>query len=232
MNIHVLQHVEFEDSGYILEWGNKHSHTFSYSRLYQKPEFPQMEDFDLLLIMGGPMNIYEHEKYSWLKKEKQFILQSIESGKMVLGICLGAQLIADVLGAKVSRGQQKEIGWFNVVLSDTAKHSTLFKNFPHEFTAFHWHGDTFETPEQASHIASSIACFNQAFEYKNRVAGLQFHLEATSESINKLLVNCADELTEGSFIQSSAVIKSSNCTASANKLMEILLTNMEALYSV
>lgn len=227
MRIHVIQHVEFENHGHILKWGEEHGHSFSYSLLYQKTYFPQIAEFDFLLIMGGPMNIDEDETYSWLKAEKEFIRASIESDKKVLGICLGAQLIADVLGAKVYKGNEKEIGWFEVKLTKDSRKSKLFQNLPKSFTAFHWHGDTFDIPLDANHMAYSDACLNQAFEYKGRVVGLQFHLEATKAGVKNLLVNCANEILPGKCIQKASEIESITSPISpANKIMEKLMENM------
>ena len=140
-----------------------------------------MSDFDWLIILGGPMNIYEEDKYPWLSKEKEFIHQAIASDKIVLGICLGAQLMADVLGGKVQRNVHREIGWFPVKLMPESKASRIFRVLPEEFMALHWHGDTFELPPGAVHTAESQACKNQAFEL-GKAIGLQFHLESSLDS--------------------------------------------------
>ncbi len=120
----------------------------------------------------------------------------------MLGVCLGAQLISDVLGGKVTANANKEIGWFKVKLTPEAKQSPAFKSLPPEFTAFHWHGDTFSIPPGAKCMASSEATANQAFEYDNgRVVGLQFHLESTDDGINRLTKNCGDDIKPGKFVQ-------------------------------
>lgn len=106
-----------------------------------------MKDFDWLIIMRGSMNIYEEEKYPWLAVEKKFIARTIESGKIVLGICLGSQLIADVLGGRVSRNKYRELGWFPVTLTKEAKDSPVFSALPARFNVFQWHGDTFKIPQ-------------------------------------------------------------------------------------
>ncbi|MCG8378009.1 MAG: type 1 glutamine amidotransferase, partial [Proteobacteria bacterium] len=113
MNIHFLQHVPFEGLGSIENYINEKSHHLSCSRLYLDQELPSVNDLDWLFVMGGPMGIYDEDQYPWLDREKKFIKQCIDSGKIVLGFCLGAQLIADVLGAKVYKNQYREIGWFN-----------------------------------------------------------------------------------------------------------------------
>ena len=143
--------------------------------------------------MGGPMGVYDESVYPWLAEEKAFIKQIIAQNKPVLGICLGAQLIAEVLGAHVRKNDQREIGFFPLTGDG--------KIFPAEFMAFHWHGDTFGIPDGAVHLASSAACKNQAFIYRDKVLALQFHLETTDESLLSLYEHCQNEITGGPFIQ-------------------------------
>ena len=189
MKLHWLQHVPFEGLGIIEEWAEASGFEISCTRLFAGGRLPEIETFDWLVVMGGPMGIYDYEDHPWLAAEKQFIKTAIEADKTVLGICLGAQLIADVLGAKVYPGPQKEIGWFPIQRAEGAP-----KIIPDQLTAFHWHGDTFEIPDGAVRLASSEACKNQGFVYNDRVAALQFHLETTPESMEALIENCADEL--------------------------------------
>ncbi len=117
------------------------------------------------------MNIYEEDRFSWLAREKIFIKDAIDAGKIVLGVCLGAQLIASVLGAKIHRNQYPEIGWFDVRLTDAARKSRVFKWLPERFTVFHWHGDTFDLPPGATGIAESDACMNQALSTMDGSSG-------------------------------------------------------------
>lgn len=210
MRIHYLQHVPFEDLANIEIWAKNRGHSISVTRLFLNEELPEADQFDWLIIIGGPMNIYEEAEYPWLITEKNFIRESIDAGKIILGICLGAQLIADVLGGKVSRNKYKEIGWFPVSKTLEAKDSVFFKSIPDEFMAFHWHGDTFEIPPGALRLAESSACKNQAFEYGGRILGLQFHLESSKESIQRLIENCRDELACGKYIQDEPEILNQN----------------------
>jgi len=200
MRIHYLQHVPFEDLASIKAWAKDRGHDLSQTLLFRDDPFPDTQDFDWLIIMGGPMNIYEHEKYPWLIREKEFIRRAIAEGKIVLGICLGAQLMADVLGGRVQRNKHREIGWHQVQLTPEAKASPVFQVLPENFMAFHWHGDTFENPPGAVRMAKSLACKNQAFQL-GKAVGLQFHLESSRDSIDHLLQNCAEELTEGQYVQ-------------------------------
>ena len=147
------------------------------------------------------MNVYQEAEYPWLAAEKAFIATAIGAGKAVLGICLGAQLIAAVLGGPVSKGAQPEIGWYPVELTPEGRGLPLFAAFPVRFTALHWHGDTFSIPPGATHVASSAACANQAFAYDGgRVVGLQFHLEETRESLAQLVDNAGGELVQDDWI--------------------------------
>lgn len=201
MNIHYLQHVPFEGLGSIEHWLREAGHTSSCTHLYSNDPFPDLEMIDLLLILGGPMNIYEMDQYPWLDKEKVFIKKVIDNNKPVLGICLGAQLIADVLGAKVTSGKYREIGWFPVKIDNLVSNSTIRKIFPDQLEVFHWHTDTFDIPPSADLLYSSSACKNQAFLYRNKVLGLQFHFETTLESAQNLVLHCSDELVKGKYIQ-------------------------------
>lgn len=207
MNIHYLQHVPFEGLGSIATWAAKGNHPVTATRLYQDDPLPSLSALDWLIILGGPMNIYQDDQYPWLIREKQFIAQAIQAGKTVVGICLGAQLIADVLGAKVYPGAEKEIGWFPLQRDNRAASSPIFDALPPQLTTFHWHGDTFDIPVGATCLASSEACPHQGFMYGERVLALQFHLEATPESVQALLEHCADEVVPGRYIQTPTDIQ-------------------------
>ena len=148
----------------------------------------------------------------------------IDAGKSVLGICLGAQLIADVLDARVYPGPQKEIGWFPIRRAEGAPDI-----IPEKLTVFHWHGDTFEIPAGATRIASSAACINQGFVYNDRVVALQFHLETTPESMEALIENCANELTDAPFIQTAEQMRGNiSSIADINAAMDNLLNALFA----
>jgi GMP synthase-like glutamine amidotransferase len=202
MKIHYLQHVPFENPGSILVWAQNNGHGVSNTLLYQNEPFPEQTDFDWLIVMGGPMNIYEEEKYSWLTREKRFIKEAIEHKKVVIGLCLGSQLIADVIGGKVTQNPHREIGWFSVRLCEAARKNPLFSFLPHEPVVFQWHGDTFSTlPEEAELVAESDACAHQAFVYRSRIFGFQFHLENTMPIIERLVENCREEIIPGEYVQ-------------------------------
>ncbi|MBN1235622.1 MAG: type 1 glutamine amidotransferase [Methanotrichaceae archaeon] len=229
MKIHYLQHVPFEGPANIEAWAKSRGHDLSGTRLFSDEKLPELANFDWLIVMGGPMNIYEHDKYPWLVREKEFIGQAIARSKIVLGICLGAQLMADVLSGIVQRNEYREIGWFPVELTEEAKASPLFAALPERFTALHWHGDTFEIPAGAMRAAESQACPNQAFVL-GKAVGLQFHLESSQSSIASLLQNCADELTEGPYVQKpDELLAQPDQYSQIRGLMERFLDNMESL---
>jgi GMP synthase-like glutamine amidotransferase len=201
MRIHWLQHVDFEGLGSIEEWVRQKGHALSCTRLFAGEHVPALDVFDLLIVMGGPMGVHDQEKYPWLQGEKAFLRRVIAAAKPVLGVCLGAQLLADVLGARVFANEEKEIGWFPVERASTVPEQ-LESVLPLRQKVFHWHGDTFSLPEQAIQLYSSAACTNQAFVYKERVIGLQFHLEVSPESVATLIENCRAELLVAPWIQS------------------------------
>jgi len=201
MRLHTLQHVPFEGLGSIEAWAQAAEFQVSATRLYTQDRLPALDEIDWLVVMGGPMNIYEDIQHPWLKQEKAFIRRAIAKGKMVLGICLGAQLIADVLGAKVYANPCKEIGWFPVYKTKDAARTTLSDVMPDTMEVLHWHGDAFDLPADAIHLARSEACVNQGFVYQDRVIGLQFHLETTVPGLQNLITYCKHEIDDSRFVQ-------------------------------
>lgn len=201
MRIHALQHVPFEALGSIEPWAREAGHALATTHLYRGDPLPSVSDLDLLVVLGGPMSVHDEARFAWLVGEKRFIERTIAAGRRVLGICLGAQLIAQVLGARVHTAAEKEIGWFAVEATAAARTAALFQGFPRRLEAFHWHGDTFDIPAGAVHVARSAACAHQAFTFAERVVGLQFHLETTPDGARELIAHGIDELVAGPFIQ-------------------------------
>lgn len=228
MRIHCLQHVPFEDPGAVGAWAASKGHPLTVTALFRGDPLPPVADLDLLVVLGGPMNVYEEEDYPWLRAEKRLIGEAVDGGKKVLGICLGAQLMAEVLGAAVTRMREKEIGWFPVELTEDGLRADLFASLPRRFTAFHWHGDTFSLPPKSVRVAGSEACENQAFLYGDRVVGLQFHLESTRESVIRLVEHCGADLADGPYVQRpEAMLLPAHRFLEVNGLMSAILDRME-----
>jgi GMP synthase-like glutamine amidotransferase len=204
MRAHYLQHVPFEGLGSIEAWLRTRGATLTGTRLFLGEPLPNAGHIDLLVAMGGPMSVNDEIELPWLRSEKQFIRDEIARGTAVLGICLGAQLIASALGASVYRNKAKEIGWFPIQAVPTP--AGAFK-FPAHCNVFHWHGETFDLPAGALRLARSPACDNQAFQLNRNVIALQFHLETTPASANALIEHCQDDLIPGPFVQSAAELR-------------------------
>jgi GMP synthase-like glutamine amidotransferase len=224
MKVHVLQHVPFEDVGSMASWFEERGAVLSYTRFFGDPTLPALNGLDLVIAMGGPMSVNDESDLAWLRPEKRFIGDAVARGVPVLGVCLGAQLIASALGSRVYRNLQKEIGWFQI--EATPAPEGPFR-LPEKCTVFHWHGETFDLPTGAVRLAKSAACENQAFQIGRHVIGLQFHLETTPESAGAILDHCKGELVPGGpYVQSESELREVPDTAYAkiNRLMARVLS--------
>jgi len=202
MRIHCLQHVPFEGPDQIQAWADQRQYTITRTHLYKGEPLPDPDTFDLLLIMGGPMSANDDYRIPWMKPEKDFIGKVMLKRRKVLGICLGAQILASILGARVYSTGGREIGWFPIQLDPPNVRGTPLSVLDQETYAFHWHGDTFDLPEGATHLARSKACENQAFAYGPTIIGLQFHLEVSFAQIQRLIEACSEDLlTRGLYVQ-------------------------------
>lgn len=222
MRAHVLQHVPFEGLGSIEDWLNQHQATTTWTRFYQSAALPSVEDVDLLIALGGPMSVNDTQELPWLVEEKKFVAAAIRAGKSVLGICLGAQLIASALGQRVYPGPNKEIGWFPIQATTGAPGSFAF---PATCDVFHWHGETFDLPDGAVQLARSTGCEHQAFQLGPRCIGLQFHLETTPVSAEAIITHCRHEVVVGRYVQSEVDMLSTGVEryAGINRLMTEVL---------
>ena len=173
------------------------------------------------------MSVNDEDEFPWLVQEKRFIRDIIENGRAVLGICLGAQLIASAIGASVYRNSAKEIGWFPIQRAPSTD-SSIFR-FPTSLEVFHWHGETFDLPSGAILLAKSTACENQAFQLGRSVIGLQFHLETTPEAAREIVSNCRDELVASQYVQTEEVILSAKPEKyeSINRIMSDVLSFLQ-----
>ena len=206
LNIRCLMHVPFEGPAIITDWIGKRNHILKYTRFYEGDPLPDASSVEMLVIMGGPMNVFDFHIHPWMQDEIEWVTSYISTGKPVLGICLGAQIIAAALGVEVHPGKHREIGWHNLQFLPSLGDYRIWQDLPATRKVFHWHGDTFPIPKGATRIASSHAFPNQGFIYNNRVLALQFHLEVTPASVKDLVDNCRDELVPGPYIQSEEEI--------------------------
>jgi GMP synthase-like glutamine amidotransferase len=227
IRIHYFQHVAHEGLGSIEEWISKSGHSLTATKFFEDVRVPEISDIDWLIIMGGPMSVNDEEQFPWLADEKKFIRKAIDAGKTVLGICLGSQLVSAALGARVYQNTEKEIGWFDIEMSPLAKADNLFSDMGSRLKVFHWHGDTFDLPENAIHLACSAGCKNQAFIYKGKVLALQFHLEPTLDLLLKMIETGRNELTTGKYVQTEReLLNNKQLMESNRKILFALLTKL------
>ncbi len=204
MRIVCLMHVPFEGPGAIAEWAAARGHALARVDAW-RGEFPDPAESDLLVVLGGPMSADDTLRHPWLAEEKAFIGRCVDGGALTLGICLGAQLLAQVAGGSVRRAGEAEIGWYPVTLRPAASRVPYFVGWPETFVAGHWHGDTFDLPDGVETLASSEITPNQAFVTPNgRALGLQFHLEWTPEALRALTIADPEDLAHpGPWIMSA-----------------------------
>jgi len=228
VRVHYIQHVPFEDLGCIEPYLIKRGHELDRTQMYLGEPLPIIEEIDWLIVLGGPMGVDDEFRYSWLFQEKIFIREVIEAGKLVFGICLGAQLVANVLGANVFKNGNREIGWFPIECSPKINETILGNVLPQKMDVFHWHGDMFEIPDGATHLASSQACPNQGFILDNHIIGFQFHLETTMKSVIALIDNGRNELDGSQFVQTeSEILKDKSKFDQTNSIIHSVLEKLE-----
>ena len=186
----VFQHVANKILGTLNPTLKAHKLNMRYVNFERTPDDqPSMQKYNGLIILGGHMGVYEADKYKHIKVEMQLIEEALKKNIPVLGICLGAQLLAHVLGSDVKKHQEKEIGWCDINLTDNGQKDALLSHFRPTEKVFQLHGDTFDIPKTAVHLASSPICDGQAFRYGDKVYGFQFHLEADQAMIQRWLDN-------------------------------------------
>lgn len=210
----------------IASWLERCGHRITFSRMYGRIPASFPHDAEFLVIMGGPMGVNDEDRFPWLPDEKRYIREAVRDGKNILGVCLGAQLIASALGSRVYPNPVKEIGWYPVFAVSNNSHPGI--RFPESIDVFHWHGDTFDLPDGAIHLAQSETCVNQAFQVGETVLGLQFHPEATPQSVSELVAHCRDELIPSATIASEEDILAvpADKYVAANAFMEDILSSL------
>jgi GMP synthase (glutamine-hydrolysing) len=229
LRIHWLQHVPFEGLGYIGPWAERHGHALSCTRLHAADPLPAPDAFDWLIVMGGPMGVYEADRYPFIAAEIELIRAAIHAGKRVLGICLGAQLMAAALGARVYPAAQKEIGWFDVEPAPESAGSPFGDALSGPLTVFHWHGDTFDLPAGAVPLAHSRVCAQQAFGYGPRALAVQFHPEMDPAGVAALVDEFGARLRPGASVDSGdRMLAGQAHFAPARRLLDTWLDRLAA----
>ena len=182
----ILKHIGSEGPGTLQDYLVEKKISFKTIELWKNEKFPEnMDGVSGVVVMGGPMNVYEEDKFPFLKDEDEFIKKIIEKNIPYLGICLGAQLLAKAAGAKVYKASHEEIGWYKAFLTIDGSTDALFNHIPEEIDVFHWHGDTFDIPLGGVLLERGDIVRNQAFRVKKSAYGLQFHIEADEKIIDK-----------------------------------------------
>ncbi len=195
MTVTIIKHIDIEGPGTIGGFLEENDISYNVIDVFNEEPLPNsISDVSSVIVLGGPMNVYEEDIYPFLKQEDEFLKEVIEKELPTLGFCLGAQLIAKAKGALVKKNPQKEIGWFQVSLTEGGSSDPLFQGFQEEFDVFQWHGDTFDIPDGALKLAESDLCPNQAYRIGNNIYGLQFHVEVTDEMIYQWIDAYKDEI--------------------------------------
>lgn len=224
MKIHCLQHSHLGGEIYLPIWAAEKGHEWVTSIVPASQSLPDPEDLDCLVVLGGPMSAWDEGKHPWLAAEKRLLESLIEAEKPILGICLGAQLLAGVLGARTYAGEHKEIGWQRVEATLESRSHPVGVALPDAFETFLWHGDSFDIPHGATHIARSAAFESQAFVW-NRVLALQFHLEVQPDWVQRIAARDAGELVASEYVQSRDAVlgQPMDLYRANNAIMERLL---------
>ncbi len=206
MRAHVLQHVNFEGPGTIVHWLLNAGYQVGVTRFDLGEALPEVSSIDFLVVMGGPMSVNDDARHPWLSAELDFVRSSLRNGTRILGVCLGAQLLAKAAGAAVYPNAEPEIGWFPIEPVDAGRDDEVFR-FSASADVFHWHGDTFDLPTGAVHLARSQGCEHQAFQLGTSALGLQFHIETTPDLVDGLITHGRNELVPRRWVQDEALIR-------------------------
>ncbi len=230
MRLHLLEHEPFYiRRSNITLWAEKKGYSVDCTDVFKGANLPSQKNFDWLIVLGGFQHAWEERKHPWLKAEKAFISDALSKDKIMLGICFGAQLLAEALGGRVFSNEKEEIGWYEVTVSEEGIDSFLLKSVPPKFLTFHWHSDHFTLPPHCSRLAFSKPTANQAFIADNcRAAGLQFHPEYTIEQVRYFANEYGHEWRKDRYVAGKdAVLSQSGQITDTYWLMERLLDNMQ-----
>jgi|GEM_PF-39449 len=224
MSVLVIQHVEDESIGYIEDIFTDFGIGFKVIRMFEREDIPNTDESDALIVLGGPMNVYEEDRYPYLIRLNDAIFKFVCEDKPYLGFCLGAQLLAKALDTPVRKSKKREIGNFEVNLTEAGREDRLFSGFDETFPVFQWHEDTFDIPEGAIKLAESKLCSNQAFRFKNAY-GVQFHLEVTPKMLKRWMDDYEYELNNERIDPSNMISKFIEHVEVYKELLQQMLSN-------
>ena len=218
-------HVPYEGLGSLEYYFVSRGWELSVTRWFAGERAPEMSQIDLLIVMGGPMNVGDEQEHPWLLQEKRAIEQALRLGVPAMGVCLGGQLLATVMGAEVKRNQHTEIGWFPLRW-EVDPQNALLTDLPAVVTPFHWHSDTFDIPSGATRFASSEACAHQGFFVESKVLALQFHFAMLPSNVANLYEACGTDLLSDTYVQTmEQVLSSPNHFVQASRDLTQLVSN-------
>ncbi len=219
LSVLVFQHDPYDGPGYLGEALVRRGARLAIVRLDDGEAVPDTALYDMLLVMGGIMNVYQEDKYPWLVEETQAIRQAVEAGKAVLGVCLGGQLLAKALGAQVHLGAATEIGLTPITLTEAGVADPLFEGLS-QVEAVEWHDDTFELPSRAVALARSEGCPHQAFRFGQWAYGLQFHPEVSPMMLAEWIKGAGDLPIDSSSFQRTIEAKAGALQTQAEHLVD------------
>jgi GMP synthase-like glutamine amidotransferase len=183
--IFILKHIGIEGPGTLGNFLRQARWDVRVVQLQNGEPLPALSDCEAVISLGGPMNVYQTDKFPFLEQEEEFLRKALQDQIPILGICLGAQILAKAAGARVRAAKQKEIGWFTVSLTEEGKHDGLFRGIKDDLKVFQWHEDTFDIPNNANLLATADTCKNQALRIGRCAWGVQFHPEMTADMIKE-----------------------------------------------
>lgn len=222
MNILCLTHADFETPGVIEEWAATKKISFCIEKPYQGAVLPSIDVYDFLIIMGGPQSPTQLDKFPYLKNEIALISEAIKQNKLIMGFCLGAQLIGEALGAKTTKSPEKEVGVYPITLSEAGQRDPLFIDFEKSFDVIHWHNDMPGLTENSTVLASSLGCPRQIVKYASKIYGFQCHLEITKNGIQDMIQAVPEDLNPTKYTQSKTALLTNDYSVINNKMLKIL----------
>lgn len=222
MRIKFIMHADFETPGVIEDWAKTNGYHFTICKPYKGENCLTREEFDFLIIMGGPQTPTQIEKYPYLKDEITLIAHAVKHNKIILGFCLGAQLIGEAMGAKTGQSPEKEVGVYPITLTEAGQQDYLLKDFPKDFLVIHWHNDMPGETNKSQLLAYSEGCPRQIIKYAHQIYGFQCHMEITRDGIEKMINSCPEDLTPSKFTQTKEKLLANDYDLINNYMITIL----------